>query len=296
MNDKREPYDSTYVPFPEGRLRVITAGDHGPPVLLLSGAGMDNAMLSWRHLIPALAAEHRVLALDWPKQGGSRQWEGVADHQTMLRCITGVLDHFGLESVNLVGMSQGGGMTLAYAIEHPDRVRNIVPIAPGGIISFPPGVHQLLWLIAKMPRLTTGVSTMMFRKREAVVSLIRKTLVPGPVDDFEEIVDEVHQLVHEGGAGASDWQNGSIGFWRMRLDLRPRLAEISCPTLFIQGDKDVGVAPKHTVAAAAEVPGARLEMFEGNGHWVNRQSPERVNALIIDFLAADRAGFDKAAG
>ncbi|APU16847.1 MULTISPECIES: alpha/beta fold hydrolase [Actinoalloteichus] len=296
MTDQQDLYESTYVEFPEGRLRVITAGDHGPPVLLLSGAGLDNAMLSWRHLIPALAAEHRVFALDWPKQGGSRDWAGIADHSTMLRCITGVLDHFGLETVNLVGMSQGGGMTLAYAIEHPERVRNIVPIAPGGIISFPPGVHQLLWLIAKLPLLSHGLSTMMFRKRKAVASLVRNTLIPGPVDDFEEIVDEVHQLVLDGGAGSSDWQNGSIGFLKMKLDLRPRLAEISCPTLFIQGDKDVGIRPKHTVAAAAKVPGARLEMLAGNGHWSNRQSPERVNGLIIDFLAADRAKYGKAAG
>lgn len=71
----------------------------------------------------------------------------------------------------------------------------------------------------------------------------------------------------------------------MNVDLRPRLGEISCPALLIQGEKDVGVRPRHTIEAARRIPDARLELLPGNGHWSNRQSPEIVNALIRDFLA-----------
>lgn len=270
---------------PEGTLHVLEAGDAGTPVLLLSGAGVDNAWLSWRHLVPVLASSHRVLALDWPKQGRSRPWNGRATHERLLRCVVDVLDHAGIERAHLVGLSQGGAIALATAIEHPERVARLVAIAPGGIISFPPVVHQLLWLTAKLPLLNTTLPNALHRTREGVAKLARRFLFAGPVDDFDEIVDEILEQVRIGGAGASDWQNGSIGPFRMRVDLRPRLAEIRAPTLFIQGDRDLGVKPEHTRKAAQLVPGARFELLEGNGHWPNRQSPARVNALVAEFLA-----------
>ena len=275
---------SVYIGQPAGNLRVITQGDSGTPVLLLSGAGNDNAVLSWRRAIPALAAEHRVFALDWPKQGASRPWHGKADHDRLLDCVTTVLDHFGLDRVALVGLSQGGAIALAYTIEHPERVSRLVALAPAGIISFPPVVHQLLWLVAKLPLVARILPSLVFRRRAACAWFARKALFAGPVDDFDEIVDEFHAEVLRNGAGSSDWQNGSIGFRRMHVDLRPRLSSISCPTLFIQGSRDVGVDPKHTRAAADAVPGARFELVDGAGHWPNRQNPDLVNGLIADFL------------
>lgn len=276
---------SRTIAAPEGLLHFFETGGAGSPVLLLSGAGVDNASLSWRRLIPALASDHRVLALDWPKQGRSRPWNGRATHERMLRCILEVLDDAGIERAHLVGLSQGGALALATAIEHPDRVDRLVALAPAGIISFPPVVHQLLWLTAKLPLLNRTLPTALLRSRKGIADFARRGLFAGPVDDFDEIVDEILEEVQVAGAGSSDWQNDSIGLLRMRVDLRPRLPEITAPTLFIQGDRDAGVAAKHTRAAADLVPGARFELLEGVGHWSNRQVPDRVNALVADFLA-----------
>lgn len=275
---------SRYLEAPEGRLHVYHAGETGSPVLLLSGAGADSALLSWRHLIPVLAESHRVFALDWPKQGRSRPWTGTADHPRMLRCVIETLDAFGLDRAHLVGLSQGGALALSTAIEHPDRVDRIVTLAPAGIISFPPVVHQLLWLTARSRLLNETLPDAMFSSRERVASFLQTALFAGPVADFDDVVDEVMTEMANGGGRASDWQKGSIGPCRMNVDLRPRLSEITAPTLFIQGDRDLGVNPKHTMAAARLVPGARLELLSGHGHWSTRQSPELVNGLIADFL------------
>lgn len=278
---------SRYIDTDEGRLHAFHAGSAGSPVLLLSGAGVDSALLSWRHLIPALAADHRVIALDWPKQGLSRPWNGTADHPRMLRCVIEALDAFDIGRAHIVGLSQGGALTLATAIEHPDRVRRIVALAPGGIISFPPVVHQLLWLTAKSRLLGDTLPKAMFRTREQVARFLRAMLFAGPVADFDDVVDEVIAEAERSGASSSDWQKASIGFWRMNVDLRPRLHEITAPALFIQGDQDRGIRPKFTIAAAELVPDARLELLRDHGHWSNRQSPELVNRLIAEFLAED---------
>ncbi|CAL9353721.1 putative protein [Nocardiopsis dassonvillei] len=279
-----DPFQRTVINRPEGPLSVAVAGEGGTPVVLLSGAGQDNALLSWRHLLPALARDRRVLAPDWPKQGRSRPWSGTADHGALLGVIDTVLDHFALERVALVGLSQGGALTLSYAVERPDRVERLVAIAPAGTLSFPPVVHQLLWLTARSRFLNTTLPGLMMRSRSGVERFVRSALVPGPVEDFDSIVDEVLEEVRANGAGSSDWQNASIGFTRMNVDLRPRLGEISCPALFVQGDRDIGVSPGRTAEAAAAVPGARLEVIEGAGHWVTRQCPARVEELVRGFL------------
>lgn len=280
------PFRSVFIEQPEGRLHMLTAGDSGPPVLLLSGAGLDNAWLSWKHLIPALAPNRRVLALDWPKQGSSRPWSGLADHAACLRCIHAVLDHFGLEKADVVGLSQGGALTLSFAMEAPQRVNAAVAIAPGGIIDFPPVAHQLLWLTTKMPWLVSALYRPMMRSRAAVAAFTRRALFPGPVADFDDVVDEIMAEAVRGGVSASDWQNTSIGWRRMNVDLRPDLHRIICPVLLIQGDRDVAVRPRFTQAAAALIPNAELVMLEGHGHWPNRQSPGLVNGLVARFLDA----------
>lgn len=274
-----------WIEQPEGRLRVTRAGDTGSPVLLLSGGGSDNADLSWGRLLPVLARDHRVYALDWPKQGGSRPWHGTADHARLLRCVHTVLEHYRLDRVDLVGLSQGGAMTLATALEHPDRVRRLVAMAPAGILPpFPPVIHQWLWLTGRSRLLNSTLPSLMFRSRRGTAAFVRAALIPGPVDDFEQIVDAVMAEV-AGGVGSSDWQNTSISFTAMRVDLRPALHRIDCPSLFIQGSRDVGIPARHTRDAAARVPGARFELIDGGGHWVQRHEPDRVNRLVADFLA-----------
>lgn len=274
---------------PEGNLHVHLAGDTGPPVLLLSGAGLDNAMLSWKHLIPDLARDHRVIAPDWPKQGRSRPWNGRATHAVLLRTVTDVLDDLGVGRAAVVGLSQGGALALASAIEHPDRVERLVALAPAGTLEFPPGVHQLLWLTARVPLLSQTLPNLAFRSRAAVAAFTRRALFGSAdrVADLDEIVDRILDEARAGNAGSSDWQNDSIGFRRMRLDLRPRLPEIRCPALFVQGDRDAGVPLARTRAAADAVPGARLEVLPGRGHWSNRESPDEVNALVRAFLTGN---------
>jgi pimeloyl-ACP methyl ester carboxylesterase len=244
---------------------------------------MDNAILSWKRLIPVLAESYRVFAIDWPKQGKSSPWSGLADHDFLVKCVDIVRTHFDLKKVMLVGLSQGGAITLAYTILNPDKVEKIVVLAPGGIIRFPPVIHQLLWLSAKLPWLTKSISKLYFVNRRKTEKASKAILIEPP-SDFDEIVDEVMLEAANNGAGATDWQNNSIGFLRMKVYLVPELHKITCPCLFIQGVKDVAISPKQAAKAAGHIPTAKFVLLENTGHWPNRQSPEKVNRMILDFL------------
>lgn len=273
-----------YIEMAQGRLHVAQAGDRGSPVVLLSGAGIDNARLSWKRLMPVLAERHRVFAPDWPKQGRSGSWRGEADHAAMLACVETVLDHFGLQRAALVGLSQGGAIALSFAIEQPARVDRIVAMAPAGILRFPPVMHQMLWLSARLPWLTSALSRLMLRSRSQVARLVRTGLFAGPSPDLDDVVDDILDEIRANGVRASDWQNASIGFLRMKIDLMPDLQRIRCPVLFIQGDKDVAVPPDRTKEAARRVDDAAFVLLKDHGHWPNRQSPDRIAAYVTAFL------------
>lgn len=279
-----DPPLRTTVEFPEGPLSVLSAGERGSPVVLLGGGGLDNALISWRHLIGDLATDHRVVAPDWPKQGRSRPWNGVANHLGLVEVVDGLMDHFGFERAHLVGLSQGGAVALAQAIARPGRVGRVVAMAPGGVGSYAPGLHQLLWLSGRSRLLNTTVPAMFSRQRSQVGAMARRVLFAGPVADFDEVVAQIWAEGRQNGAGPSDWQKASLNPFGLNVDLRPHLGRIASPTLFLQGRQDVIVSPRATIAAMRRVPGARLHMLRGHGHWLHRQSPGLVNALVRDFL------------
>lgn len=280
--------DRILITTPEGVLHVETAGTRGSAVILLSGAGIDNARLSWKRLMPVLAESYRVFALDWPKQGRSFPWHGVADHACLVRCVLKLMDHAQLDRAAFVGLSQGGAVALSLAIDHPEKVTRTVAIAPAGIIRFAPVLHQMLWAAAKMPWLTSGLSRFMLSSRKGIERLVRSGLFAGPSPDFADVVDGIRDEIAKNGVRASDWQNSSIGFSRMNIDLLPKLSRVQRPILFLQGDKDIAVRPHFTEEAAKRTPNAKYVLLENHGHWPNRQSPDLIAGLVTDFLAEEQ--------
>lgn len=73
--------------------------------------------------------------------------------------------------------------------------------------------------------------------------------------------------------------------WRgVKTNFINRLGEISQPVLLVHGSRDAGVPVKYARRAADRLPAARLEVFEGAGHWTQRDEPEWFHQLLIEFL------------
>jgi pimeloyl-ACP methyl ester carboxylesterase len=105
------------------KLRYITSGDKGSAVVLLHGLAA-NADLNWRlpGTIKALAAAHRVVAIDFPGHGGSDKPEGDAAYgRQMSEDVVLLLDHLKIDKAHIVGYSMGGMVTLRFLVDHPDR-------------------------------------------------------------------------------------------------------------------------------------------------------------------------------
>jgi pimeloyl-ACP methyl ester carboxylesterase len=268
------------------KVRVFTAGKDGSPVVLLHGGGTDSATLSWRLAIRALAARHRVFAPDWPGYGASEVFPGLYTSEAMVAWLHALLDHLGLESVNLVGVSMGGGGALAYTLAHPERVSHLVPVDSYALARKAP-MHLLSYLMVRMPWLIDWTWAWVRRdRRMAAWSL--STIFADKRNITPDLEEEVWQAIQNPTAQRSfaAFQRYELGFRGLRTCLMDRLGEIRCPTLIIQGEKDSLVPITAAREAAGRIPGARLAVIQGAGHWPMREKPQEFNQLLVDFFTA----------
>ena len=120
------------------RTNYHDSGGAGAPVLLIHGSGPGvSAWANWRLVMPALAQQARVIAPDMVGFGYTERPQGfVYNMDAWVRQAVGLLDALGIERTDLVGNSFGGGLSLALAIAHPERVRRLVLMGSAGV-SFP---------------------------------------------------------------------------------------------------------------------------------------------------------------
>ncbi len=112
------------------RLAYLEAGQ-GPPLLLIHG--IAEAAWAWEVIIPALARRHRVIAPDLLGHGRSAKPRGdysLGNQATLMRDLMISLD---IEHATLVGHSLGGGITMQFAYQYPERCERMVLVASGGL-------------------------------------------------------------------------------------------------------------------------------------------------------------------
>ncbi|MEQ9675473.1 MAG: alpha/beta fold hydrolase, partial [Roseovarius indicus] len=84
----------------------IAGPEDGPPVVLIHGLGLSRAI--WAGLMPALAAEHRVLSYDFPGHGQSGPATRKMSLERYAEQVRGLMDAAGMESATVIGFSLGG--------------------------------------------------------------------------------------------------------------------------------------------------------------------------------------------
>ena len=116
-----------------GYRRAFVIAGSGPALLLIHGIGDRSD--TWRHLIPALARDHTVIAPDLLGHGRSdkpRADYSVAAYANAMRDLLSVL---GIERATVVGHSLGGGVAMQFAYQYPERCERLVLVATGGIVA-----------------------------------------------------------------------------------------------------------------------------------------------------------------
>jgi pimeloyl-ACP methyl ester carboxylesterase len=260
-------------------LHVQVEGE-GTPVVLLHG--FPDSSYLWRHQIPALvAAGHRVIAPDLRGFGASDKPQEAAAYRitTSAADVVAILDALQLERAHVVGHDWGAGLAWVVAGLHPARVDRLVALSVGHPNTQVPTVEQrekawyMLWFQFE------GLAEELVPRDDW--KLLREwTRGNGDLDRY------VEDLARPGALTASlNWYRANVPPQRELAPRRPFPA-IAAPTLGVWSSGDDYLLEAPLKASGEHVTGGwRYERVEGASHWLQLDRPERVNELLVEFLA-----------
>ncbi|MDE2058313.1 MAG: alpha/beta hydrolase [candidate division NC10 bacterium] len=242
----------------------FTVWGEGRPVILLHGWGTSAESLSV--VAKALEDRFRVYALDLPGFGWTPSAATTWGTWEYASYVEAFMDRVGIPMASMVGHSFGGRIALVLAAQRPDRVRSLVLVASAGIRP----KRGLLY------RVKAGAARL--AKRFFSLSLWGRL--------GERVVAELYRRV-----GSRDYRNaGPLRATLVKVvgeDLRGILSSIRVPTLIIWGDRDQEVPFSSMEIMARGIPGSRLEVLEGAGHFPFVDRPDRFDQLVREFLCQD---------
>ena len=212
------------------RIHYLDTGlPSGPPLLLIHGYG--DSVYAWhRNMIPLIEAGFHVVALDLPGFGSSGTPSGFPfTAEAYVAEIVALLDHLGLERVDLIGNSLGGNLSLFLADRFPGRVRRAVTVDP---VVYPSRKHGFLIALARSewaaalvkPFIGPWVYHLAMRRSFNDPSLVTDVMISQRVQPFNR-PDFRDNLIQVGAHYFSD----------AFLELSKNYGRISRPVLIIWG-------------------------------------------------------------
>jgi pimeloyl-ACP methyl ester carboxylesterase len=256
----------------------------GPTVVLIHG--IAGSSTTWRKVFPALAEDYTVVAPDLLGHGHSAKPRGDYSLGAYASGIRDLLAVLGQERVTVVGHSLGGGVAMQFAYQFPDWVERLVLVASGGLGT---EVNPLLKAVT-LPGAEYVVPVLLHRRVREVgewFGALPRRLGWRPNDTLSEVWRSYTTLTDRPGQHAFVQTIRSvidIAGQRVSAHDRLYLAE-ALPTLIVWGDADRVIPVSHAYLAAEAMPGARLEIIEGAGHFLPWRDAEQFLPILEDFLA-----------
>jgi len=258
-------------------LHFIEQGD-GTPVLLLHG--FPESSYSWRHQMPALAANgFRVIAADLPGYGGSPKPRDIDSYRIpeVVRNIAALCVRLGVRQV--AGHDWGAVAAWYLAMLHPTLLDRLVILnAPHPV----PFAREL-----RKPAQKIRMAYQLFLRPPVIPELLMPWVLPAMMRRAGRFTEP--EIAHY----KEEWEDretrrGMANYYRAigkhRRELRPLVRRIDIPVLMIWGERDPVFLRQTTEDFYDWVPDLQLERIAHAGHFVQTDAPERVNDLLLGFL------------
>ena len=288
-NGFTDTFTSRFIDTGQVRLHAVIGGD-GPPLLLVHG--WPETWYAWRLLMPALARDFEVIAVDQRGMGLSDKPAGGYDTGTQAGDLIALMDALGHQRFGMVGHDTGFTISYALAADHPDRVDRVVlaeiPGSPGTVPSppvFVPGpLNERIWhlgfnRIEKLnEQLVAGREDIFFRWEFDAAA---KKLPDDVIDYYVGILSNPDSL------------RGSFGWYRaldttIAQDQQRKARRLIMPVLAIGGQASFGEHVGDAVQVVAD--DVQSLVIPDCGHFVAEEAPDELLAALTAFLAPYRDG------
>lgn len=283
------------LPVLDGTVCVYEAGDlNRPAIVLLHGAMYDESRFIWDALFPALSERYHVFAVDTPRHGGSRPWQGVLDRARLMEILKETFAQLGLTRFSITGLSMGGGLAIEYASLHPEQVETMVLFEPGGI-GDKVDLQWFTYFYIRTPGMLRLLSRQYIKYSDAKIEKVLRSIYTkgtAPCDPARLTVilkDEIRGKFNFGEQDMDDWQIGAINLTKLNWNLLSQVEAIQCPTLWLRGaeSKLVKQAEMERAVRLAGLHGSSAELIVilQAGHILPLEQPEKANAAVLDFFS-----------
>ncbi len=245
------------------RLSLLEAGA-GRPVVFVHGAVTTSEL--FRDAVEYFSSSYRAIAVDLRGYGGSDKPGHGYDVRQFSEDLVAVFDRLELDAAVLLGVSMGGFVAQRFAIDHPDRLAGLVlastsdgEFAPGVLADDPvETIRHAGW-----QRFSAGLITGAFPPG-ADPALVDALLARIPTWN-ETVITRVAESMRT-------------------FDSRAELGKLRMPTLVLVGSEDHQLPVGLSRRLQATIPGSQLVVFEGAGHFMMLEQPERFREVLARFL------------
>jgi 3-oxoadipate enol-lactonase len=249
------------------RLFYSDTGGGGLPLVLSHGFLMDSDMFDPQ--LRALRNRHRIITWDQRGHGRTVATEEPFTYWDSAEDLAGLLDHLHVNRAVLGGMSQGGFLSLRFALAHPERTAGLVLIDTQAGLEDPDKIQQYdlmhdVWVESGAADQLLGMtaSIIIGNHRPESQPYIAKWKALDP-----KSLAPIYRALMD------------------RDDITPRLGELRMPAIVIHGVDDVAIDMSLAEALCDGLPGCRgVVRIEGAGHASSLTHPEPVNRAIAQFL------------
>ena len=247
------------IPVEGGELAADDTGGDRPPLVLVHAGWADRS--SWAGVASRLAGRYRIISYDARGYGASPPpWAPF----TQLADLMAVLDHASVPRAALVGHSGGGGTAIGLALASPERVSNLVLLAPG--------VQDYPWPMDD-PYNTEFMTLATAGDRAGLAELgLRTWAAADPADAAARAQVE----------GAVDAMFAQGEFEQPDPPAYDRLAEITAPAVVVVGDLEYPMVARGADSIADRIPGCRRVRAAGADHLLPLSAPDLVVNVITE--------------
>ena len=281
--DEAAPVEAvSFASWYSGQLAYVRQGS-GPPVLLIHG--MAGSRETWQATQRVLAATCDVIAVDLPGHGRSSLPNGDYSLGSLAAALRDLLDRLDIDRVTVVGHSLGGGIALQFVYQFPERCERLVLVSSGGL-----GREVTPFLRAlSLPGASAALSGLLMLRRNERAQQVGRFFSPVAgrlYSDFplmlanfaalqepalrRSFIATIRAVIDPGGQRITATD---------RLPVLQRL-----PVMVVWGSRDQMIPPAHALAVASALPDARLEVFDGAGHYPHEYDPARFALSLHAFI------------
>jgi 3-oxoadipate enol-lactonase len=247
-------------------------GRSGRHALVLSNS-LGTTQELWDRQLRELTERFHVLTYDHPGHGASHLPEPPCTVEALAHALLELLDDLDLDRVSVCGVSLGGMVGMALALEAPERVERLVLSCTSAHLGPPEPWAQRARTVRTegMEAIADMVVGRWFtpeycRTEPETVGRFRATLASTPPEGYARCCE-------------------AVGVW----DARERISAISAPVLVVAGAEDSATPIEHAELVASRIPGARLDVLEGAAHLANVESAEAFTHALLDHLVREVA-------